>query len=73
LLLGIINDILDFSKIEAGKLRIEAIPMDLARTIGDTLELMEERAQAKGLALRSGACPTCPRAAFPILCGSARC
>ncbi|WP_347249837.1 ATP-binding protein [Zoogloea sp.] len=52
LLLGIINDILDFSKIEAGKLRIEAIPMDLARTIGDTLDLMEERAQAKGLALR---------------------
>jgi signal transduction histidine kinase len=52
LLLGIINDILDFSKIEAGKLRIEAIPVDLAKVIGDTLGLMEDRAQAKGLTLR---------------------
>ena len=52
LLLGIINDILDFSKIEAGKLRVEVIPVDPARVIGETLELMEERAAAKGLVLR---------------------
>ena len=52
LLLGIINDILDFSKIEAGKLRVEVIPVDPGKIIGETLELMEERAQAKGLALR---------------------
>jgi PAS domain S-box-containing protein len=51
LLLGIINDILDFSKIEAGKLRVEVIPIDPGRIIGEALELMEERAEAKGLAL----------------------
>ncbi|MBS0345539.1 MAG: PAS domain S-box protein [Proteobacteria bacterium] len=52
LLLGIINDILDFSKIEAGKLRIEAIPVELPSVIGESLALMEGRAQAKGLVLR---------------------
>jgi PAS domain S-box-containing protein len=52
LLLGIINDILDFSKIEAGKLRIEEIPVELASVIGESLALMEGRAQAKGLVLR---------------------
>jgi PAS domain S-box-containing protein len=52
LLLGIINDILDFSKIEAGKVRVEVIPVDPGRVIGETLELMEERAEAKGLVLR---------------------
>ena len=52
LLLGIINDILDFSKIESGKLRVESIPVDLGKVIGGALELMEERASAKGLTLR---------------------
>ncbi|NML25692.1 ATP-binding protein [Zoogloea dura] len=52
LLLGIINDILDFSKIESGKLRVESIPVDLGKVIGGALELMEERASAKGLILR---------------------
>ncbi len=52
LLLGIINDILDYSKIEAGKLRIEAIPVDLGKLIGDTLAIAEDSATAKGLALR---------------------
>ena len=52
LLLGIINDILDYSKIEAGKLRIEAIPVDLDKLIGDTLTLADDLAAAKGLRLQ---------------------
>src|SRR5918992_168854 len=50
-LLGIINDLLDFSKIEAGKLELENVDMDLRRTIEDTVELLAERAHAKGLEL----------------------
>ena len=47
-LLGIINDLLDFSKIEAGKLELENVDMDLRRTIEDIVELLAERAHAKG-------------------------
>ncbi len=50
-LLGIINDVLDFSKIEAGKLEIEHVEMDLRVVIEDTVELLAERAHAKGLEL----------------------
>jgi PAS domain S-box-containing protein len=50
-LLGIINDLLDFSKIEAGKLELEHVDMDLRRTIEDIVELLAERAHAKGLEL----------------------
>lgn len=51
LLVGIINDILDFSKMEAGKLKIESAPVDLAALLSESLELMQERADAKKLAL----------------------
>ena len=50
-LLGIINDLLDFSKIEAGKLELENLDMDLRRTMEDVVELLAERAHAKGLEL----------------------
>jgi signal transduction histidine kinase len=50
-LLGIINDILDFSKIEAGKMTIEKVPFDVAKTLNDSLALLQPRAKAKGLSL----------------------
>jgi len=51
LLVGIVNDILDFSKMEAGMLKIESAPVDLSAVLSDSLELMQERADAKKLAL----------------------
>jgi len=50
-LLGIINDLLDFSKIEAGKLELEKVEMDVRRTLEDVVDLLAERAHAKGLEL----------------------
>lgn len=51
-LLGIINDILDFSKIEAGKLSLEKIEFNLCETIDDVINLIELKAQEKGLTLK---------------------
>jgi CheY-like chemotaxis protein/signal transduction histidine kinase len=50
-LLAIINDILDFSKIEAGKMDLEVVDFDLRAAIEDVLDLLAERAAAKGLEL----------------------
>jgi PAS domain S-box-containing protein len=52
-LLDIINEILDFSKIEAGKLDLEDINFDLHAMVEDTLGLLGEQANAKGLELTS--------------------
>ena len=51
LLLGIINDILDFSKMDAGMLKVESLPVNLPGLLGESLELMNERANAKHLSL----------------------
>jgi signal transduction histidine kinase/DNA-binding response OmpR family regulator len=60
-LLTIINDILDFSKIEAGRLDLEAVDFDLPLVIDEALELLAERAQAKGLELGCVNLPDVPR------------
>ena len=60
-LLTIVNDILDFSKIEAGKLHFEQLAFDLRMAVEDTIELLAEQAQSKGLeliALVDAAVPT---------------
>jgi PAS domain S-box-containing protein len=50
-LLTIINDILDFSKIEAGKMRLERMDFDLRSSVEETIGLLVEKAQGKGLEL----------------------
>ena len=51
LLLGLINDILDFSKMEAGMLKLESTRVELTAVLGESVELMQERATEKGLSL----------------------
>ncbi|WP_295951427.1 response regulator [Rhodoferax sp.] len=50
-LLGILNDILDFSKAEAGKLEIEHTPFELDSALQNVVNLIAEKASAKGLEL----------------------
>ncbi len=51
-LLGLVNDILDFSKIEAGKMEIIPVDYDLSSVINDLVNMIQARADDKGLALK---------------------
>lgn len=51
-LLEILNDILDYSKIEAGHLEVNYRAVDLRRLGNNIIELMQSRAESKGIALR---------------------
>ncbi len=52
-LLGIINDILDLSKIEAGKMALDPHDFELSRVVSNVIGLLSDKAQEKGLALRT--------------------
>jgi two-component system, sensor histidine kinase and response regulator len=48
-LLHLINDLLDFSKIESGKMAIESEPFQLGEKIEQTVNLLADPAQKKGI------------------------
>ena len=48
-LLGLINDILDFSKIEAGKMEIIPVEYNLSSALNDLVNMIQSRAEKKGL------------------------
>jgi PAS domain S-box-containing protein len=60
-LLHIINDVLDFSKLEAQKMEFEDIAFDLHSLLDYSIEIIQPRAKAKGLALKLDIAPDVPR------------
>ncbi len=61
-LLGVVNEILDFSKIDAGKLQLEAGEVAIPALLDDVVQLVAERARAKGLTLQVIKAPNLPPA-----------
>ncbi len=50
-LLEVINDILDMSKIEAGRMKFDMEPLDLSKTLAESLRVVSGRADNKSLTL----------------------
>jgi two-component system cell cycle sensor histidine kinase PleC len=50
-LLEVINDILDMSKIEAGRMKLDVEPLDLAKTLAESVRVVSGRAEDKNLIL----------------------
>jgi two-component system cell cycle sensor histidine kinase PleC len=50
-LLEVINDILDMSKIEAGRMKLDMEPLDLSKTLAESLRVVSGRADDKKLEL----------------------
>lgn len=50
-LMALLNDILDISKFQSGKLALEEVEFDCRTLIEDTLDLVSEKSQAKGVEL----------------------
>ncbi|MBR6256945.1 MAG: response regulator [Lachnospiraceae bacterium] len=53
MLLMLVNDVLDFSKIEAGKMEIVEAKFRLSEMLSDVISLVRERADEKGLELKT--------------------
>ncbi len=53
LLMSVVNDILDFAAIEAGKLRVECRPIEAGSLLDDAIEMLGDKAHAKGLSLEA--------------------
>jgi signal transduction histidine kinase/CheY-like chemotaxis protein len=59
-LLQIINDILDFSRLEAGKMPLESLNFDLVTLVHEVVDLLADRAEAKGISLIADVDPSLP-------------
>jgi PAS domain S-box-containing protein len=59
-LLALINDILDLSKVESGHFELESVGFDLGDLLQKTIELMDSRAQDRGLHLALDVLPGVP-------------
>ena len=59
-LLSVINNILDISKIEAGKLMLESSDFDLAELAGKSMNMIQAKANDKGLKLKVSLDPALP-------------
>ncbi len=59
-LLVIINDILDLTKIEAGRIDFEAVPFEPRTVLGNVRDILQFKAEEKGLALVLDIAPEVP-------------
>ena len=63
-LLGLVNDILDFSKIEAGKTEIIPVEYSLSSLLNDLVNMIQTRAEKKGLHFQINAAQDLPSELF---------
>ncbi len=60
-LLTLINDVLEMAKIEAGRVQLELAPFDLGGMVRDVTDMMQLRAEQKGLTLQLDQASEFPR------------